>query len=188
MRPDRRRGAASAVSGVSVERAASRGRRACGIRIGGRGDRHRPRDDVGRDEPAPRMRGGEHADAGRGIPAAVEPDDVGRVGEALPEDELGVAPRLDRAGADASRHPPSLRSPQVATALQDNLRLIDQAIAESRRALDADPQSAAARASLIDALRYKVFMLKTTVELMNEMPRGNRDGAARGAPSNGRKS
>jgi hypothetical protein len=78
--------------------------------------------------------------------------------------------------------------PQVATALQDNLRLIDQAIAESRKALDENPQSAPARASLIDALRHKVLMLRTTVELMNEMPQGNRDGAARGAPSNGRKS
>ena len=78
--------------------------------------------------------------------------------------------------------------PQVASALQENLTIIDRAIAESRGALETDPQSEAARSSLIDALRQKVLVLQTTVELTNEMRKGNQDGAARVVPASGRKS
>jgi hypothetical protein len=78
--------------------------------------------------------------------------------------------------------------PEVAAALQTNLAVIDRAIAESRAALESDPQSEPARASLIDALRQKVVMLQTTVELMNEMRKGNQAGAARVVSGLGRKS
>ena len=64
--------------------------------------------------------------------------------------------------------------------------MIDQAIAESRAALAADPQSQPARDSLIDALRRKVGVLQTTVALMNEMRQGNQEGAARVAAGAGR--
>lgn len=67
----------------------------------------------------------------------------------------------------------------TAATLQRNLSVIDQAIAESRAALAADPQSEPAFDSLIDALRRKVGVLQTTVALMNEIRRGNQEGAAR---------
>ncbi len=69
--------------------------------------------------------------------------------------------------------------PVTAATLQHNLTVIDQAIAESRAALTANPQSQPAFDSLIDALRQKVSVLQTTVALMNEMRRGNQVGAAR---------
>ena len=67
----------------------------------------------------------------------------------------------------------------TAATLQHNLSVIDQAIAESRAALAADPQSEPAFDSLIDALRRKVGVLQTTVALINEIRRGNQEGAAR---------
>jgi len=69
--------------------------------------------------------------------------------------------------------------PATAATLQKNLGVIDQAIAESRAALASNPQSQPAFDSLIDALRQKVAVLQTTVALMNEMRRGNQEGAAR---------
>ncbi len=73
----------------------------------------------------------------------------------------------------------------TAATLQHNLSVIDQAIAESRAALAADPQSQPALDSLIDALRRKVGVLQTTVALMNEIRRGNQEGAARVAAGAG---
>ena len=61
--------------------------------------------------------------------------------------------------------------------LQKNLQVIDQAIAESRSALKAEPLSAPARDSLFDALRRKVALLQDTIALMNEMRKGNAAGA-----------
>ncbi|MFI5178901.1 MAG: zf-HC2 domain-containing protein [Vicinamibacterales bacterium] len=69
--------------------------------------------------------------------------------------------------------------PATAATLQKNLGVIDRAIAESRAALASDPQSQPAFDSLIDALRQKVGVLQTTVALMNEIRRGNQEGAAR---------
>ena len=57
-------------------------------------------------------------------------------------------------------------------------QVIDQAIAESRAALKAEPQSTPARNHLFEALRQKVLVLQETVALMNEMRRGNSAGAA----------
>ena len=50
----------------------------------------------------------EDADARRGIRSPVEPHGVGRIREPGAEDELGVAPRGEQTGADATRHPLSL--------------------------------------------------------------------------------
>lgn len=69
--------------------------------------------------------------------------------------------------------------PKVASALQQNLTVIDQAIAESRAALQAQPTSAPAQASLLDAFRTKVGLLEETIALINEMRKGNDAGAAR---------
>ena len=72
--------------------------------------------------------------------------------------------------------------PQVAAVLQKNLTVIDQAISESRDALRSQPASANAQNGLFDALRTKVALLQQTVELINEMRKGNQAEAGRRAP------
>jgi hypothetical protein len=78
--------------------------------------------------------------------------------------------------------------PAVATMLQKNLAVVDQAIAESRMALASNPESEPARESLFEALRRKVGVLQATVSLMNQMRQGNPGGAADAAAGLGRKS
>lgn len=68
--------------------------------------------------------------------------------------------------------------PQVAATVKRNLEVIDQAIAESRTALNTEPQSQPARESLFEALRRKIVLLQDTIALMNEMRKGNQAGAA----------
>lgn len=69
--------------------------------------------------------------------------------------------------------------PNVAAVLQKNLSVIDQAISESRAALKSQPSSANAQNGLFDALRTKVALLQQTVELINEMRKGNQAEAGR---------
>jgi Putative zinc-finger len=69
--------------------------------------------------------------------------------------------------------------PQVAAVLQKNLEVIDQAIGESRAALQTQPASDVAQESLFEALRNKVVLLQETVVLINEMRKGNQEGTAR---------
>jgi anti-sigma factor RsiW len=69
--------------------------------------------------------------------------------------------------------------PQVAAVLQKNLSVIDQAISESRAALKAEPTSANAQDGLFGSLRTKVALLQQTVELINEMRKGNQTEAGR---------
>jgi len=69
--------------------------------------------------------------------------------------------------------------PQVAAVLQKNLEVIDQAIGESRAALQTQPTSDVAQESLFEALRNKVVLLQETVVLINEMRKGNQEGTAR---------
>jgi anti-sigma factor RsiW len=69
--------------------------------------------------------------------------------------------------------------PQVAAVLQKNLQVIDQAIGDSRAALRSQPTSADAQDSLFDAMRTKVAVLQQTVELINEMRKGNQAEAGR---------
>ncbi len=69
--------------------------------------------------------------------------------------------------------------PQVASVLQKNLTVIDQAITESRAALQSQPASSNAQLGLFDALRTKVALLQQTVELINEMRKGNQAEAGR---------
>jgi anti-sigma factor RsiW len=71
--------------------------------------------------------------------------------------------------------------PQVAAVLQKNLTVIDQAITESRAALQSQPSSSNAQSGLFDALRTKVALLQQTVELINEMRKGNQAEAGRRA-------
>jgi len=69
--------------------------------------------------------------------------------------------------------------PQVASVLQKNLGIIDQAIRESRVALQSQPTNQVAQASLFEAFRRKVALLQDTISLLNEMRKGDQAGAAR---------
>jgi anti-sigma factor RsiW len=89
--------------------------------------------------------------------------------------KLEQAARLDQA---ASGRDQNTLDPQTAAMLQKNLQVIDQAISESRAALQSEPLSASARDSLFDALKRKVALLQDTIALMNEMRKGNSAGAA----------
>ena len=62
---------------------------------------------------------------------------------------------------------------------QKNLTVIDQAITESREALRSQPANASAQSGLFDALRTKVALLQQTVELINDMRKGNQAEAGR---------
>ena len=68
--------------------------------------------------------------------------------------------------------------PQVAAVLQKNLQVVDQAIDESRAALKTQPASSRAQDGLFEAMRTKVALLQQTVELINEMRKGNNAAAA----------
>lgn len=68
--------------------------------------------------------------------------------------------------------------PAVTQMLRENLRIIDQAINDSRDALQAEPDSQLAQESLFDGFRRKVGLLQDTIALMNEMRKGNQAGAA----------
>jgi hypothetical protein len=69
--------------------------------------------------------------------------------------------------------------PETAGVLQANLTVIDQAIGESRAALQQEPASELAQESLFEALAHKVALLQDAVALINEMRTGNAAGAAR---------
>jgi predicted anti-sigma-YlaC factor YlaD len=69
--------------------------------------------------------------------------------------------------------------PQTAATLQKNLTVIDQAISESRAALQSQPGSEPAQQSLLDNFKAKISLLQDTVALINEMRKGNDDAAAR---------
>jgi anti-sigma factor RsiW len=69
--------------------------------------------------------------------------------------------------------------PQVAAVLQKNLEVIDQAIDENRQALEAQPASPEVQEGLFEAMRSKVALLQQTVELINEMRKGNQAEAGR---------
>jgi anti-sigma factor RsiW len=67
----------------------------------------------------------------------------------------------------------------VAAVVDQNLAVLDQAIGESRDALQKEPSSELAQQSLFEALRSKVALLLNTFALINEMRKGNQEGAAR---------
>lgn len=87
--------------------------------------------------------------------------------------QRGIARLEESARADQSSF-----DAETAATLKKNLEVIDQAIAESRAALRAEPQSRVARDSLFEALRRKVALLQDTIALMNEMRKGNAAGTA----------
>ena len=68
--------------------------------------------------------------------------------------------------------------PATAAVLQKNLLVVNEAIAESRKALESNPQNASAQQSLYDVLKKKIQFLQDTIALMNEMRQGDAAGAA----------
>ena len=68
---------------------------------------------------------------------------------------------------------------ETAGAMNAGLMVIDDAIDESRAALKSEPQSESAQESLFAALRRKVALLQDMLALINEMRKGNQEGAAR---------
>lgn len=68
--------------------------------------------------------------------------------------------------------------PDTSATIDKNLGIIDQAIAENRAAVSAEPASVAARETLFQALRSKVSLLQNTITLINEMRKGNNAAAA----------
>jgi hypothetical protein len=63
--------------------------------------------------------------------------------------------------------------PKLTSTLQKNLGVIDQAIRDSRVALQTQPTNELAQESLFEAFRRKVGLLQDTVALINEMRKGN---------------
>ena len=68
---------------------------------------------------------------------------------------------------------------ETADVLQANLTVLDGAIGESRDALQKEPENDVAQQSLFDALRQKIALLQDIIALINEMRKGNQEGAAR---------
>ena len=70
----------------------------------------------------------------------------------------------------------STTDPATAAVLQKNLLVMNEAIAESRKALEADPQNASTQ--LYEMLKRKIRFLQDTIALMNSMRQGDAAGAA----------
>ena len=67
---------------------------------------------------------------------------------------------------------------RTAATLQENMGVVDQAISESRAALNAQPASDPARRSLLDSFKAKIELLQNTIALINDMRTGDDAGAA----------
>jgi hypothetical protein len=119
-----------------------------------------------------------HADQAAVEPAASPADPVASV-----QAELQLATehyeKAIQQLEEIARSDDSALDPQVAAVFQKNLQVIDQAIDESRSALQSQPASATVQEGLFDAMRSKVALLQQTVELINEMRKGNQAEAGR---------
>jgi len=87
--------------------------------------------------------------------------------------QSGIAKLKEGLGSDEQPLPPD-----VASTLDRNLQILDQAIADSSAAVQKEPQNVAARSSLFEALQRKISLLQNTLTLMNEMRKGNAAGVA----------
>ncbi len=62
--------------------------------------------------------------------------------------------------------------PQLATTIENNLAVVDQAMSESQAVLKGQPRSEPAQASLLESFKAKIALLEDTIALINEMRRG----------------
>jgi len=109
-----------------------------------------------------------------GVPDAAEVQAAATAVEEAQQKLEAAIGRLQEV-ADASLQ---AMDPKTAATLQKNIGIIDQAIAEERAAVKAEPMNVPARESLFEALKRKVVLLQDTIALMNEMRKGNPSGAA----------
>lgn len=119
-----------------------------------------------------------HDDSAAATPRTDEPATVESVTAEFEAAEKHYQKAIDDLQTIANKETGEL-DPNVAAVLQKNLGVIDQAISESREALKAQPSSTNAQNGLFDNLRTKVALLQQTVELINEMRKGNQAEAGR---------
>lgn len=119
-----------------------------------------------------------NAATGNPEPAAIVEPTVDSVAAEFAKAEEHYQKAIDDLQTIANKDTGEL-DPQVAAVLQKNLTVIDQAISESRAALRTQPSNTNAQDGLFDALRTKVALLQQTVELINEMRKGNQAEAGR---------
>jgi tetratricopeptide (TPR) repeat protein len=124
--------------------------------------------------PAPQAASSTPSAAGTGAPGGVASvEAVNAVEAAQAQFEKAIAD-LEKV---AKNNQQALDASTSAT-IEKNLGILDQAIAENRAAVKAEPASVAARETLFDALRQKVSLLQDTISLINEMRKGNNAAAA----------
>jgi anti-sigma factor RsiW len=68
--------------------------------------------------------------------------------------------------------------PETTAALQGSIHVVNEALADTRARLNADPQDIAAQQSFYETLKQKIQFLQNTITLMNEMRQGDAAGAA----------
>jgi hypothetical protein len=127
--------------------------------------------------------------AGRLTPVATERLASARTGSASGSEPVSIAVEYELAEQDLRNTIEGLEriaatdrstlDMETADVLQANLTVIDGAIGESRDALQKEPENDVAQQSLFDALRHKIALLQETIALINEMRKGNQEGAAR---------
>jgi hypothetical protein len=112
----------------------------------------------------------------RGIPTQAEPVSILAEYRLAEQDLTNTIEGLERlADSDST----AALDMETADVLKANLTVLDGAIGESREALKNEPENDVAQQSLFDALRNKVALLQDTIALINEMRKGNQEGAAR---------
>ena len=107
--------------------------------------------------------------------------DTGAVGNVPPQDsvqtivqELAASEKhLDNAIEVSKRI-----DPRAAAELQKTKLVMNQSIAETQKALEADPQNASALSSLYALMKQKMQFIQDTLALMNAMRQGDAAGAA----------
>jgi hypothetical protein len=112
--------------------------------------------------------------------------------ESAPTMEAATAPAIEAELAQAEQHyqkaisgleqianaEKGVLDPTTAATLQENMGVVDQAITESRAALNAQPASEPAQRSLLDSFKVKIELLQNTIALINDMRTGDDAGAA----------
>jgi hypothetical protein len=114
---------------------------------------------------------------------------LARVTPATPSEPVSILAEYQRAEQDLTNTIEGLEriaatdrtalDMETADVLNANLTVLDGAIGDSREALKNEPENDVAQQSLFEALRSKVALLQDTIALINEMRKGNQEGAAR---------
>ena len=115
------------------------------------------------------------AQAGGTAPAATSADD-GNAAQAAPVQSVAEELALTERHFQNVVEQASAADPQTAAVLQKQLMVMNNAIAESRKALESDPQSGSTQ--FYQMLKQKIRFLQDTIALMNEMRQGDAAGAA----------